>query len=194
MIIHGNPFGISAADVVIGSKLPFANALDQFVYFTDSTPDGVWTNLEDANFQNIIIDHDCFSNFAFTMTSFGVQAGSTITNLVGGYGLGFFVNDASTYGIFQFGAERTGTDYFTTSFPFPKTTTTQGWGLLTAPSASTTTALKTANTEFDFLIQFRNTGMGFDVMSIDLDAPAGADNINDATDVNKGEASFYHTK
>ena len=30
--------------------------------------------------------------------------------------------------------------------------------------------------------------------SIDLDAPAGADNINDATDVNKGEASFYHTK
>jgi len=194
------PAGVTAANVVSGSTLPFVGALEQFVFWEESTVDNMWLSTEDSDFRDIIIDSKCFNNFAFTMTSLGVQIGSGINNLVGGYGFGFFVNTNSTYGIFQFGAPLTGAALFAAPATFANSTTNLGWALVTArQDVAPATALSTGNATMDFIILFRNNGPNppagrtrFEVSSLDLLAPTGNDNPNDTKRIDAGQAFFGH--
>lgn len=194
------PAGVSTNNVVVGTTLPFVGPLDQFVYFRDSTVDGEWTVSEDSDFSDIVVDFDCFPDwFAFTMTSFGVQVGSGITNIVGGYAIGIFNNAfGSSYGMFQFGAPRSGTALFPSSAPFQNSSSNLGWGLFTSPSEfdPATGIGGTANPNLDYIILFRNNGptatQTFEVSSLDLAAPTGSDNINDTEVVDAGQAFFGH--
>lgn len=197
------PAGVSTSNVQVGTTLPFVGALDQFVYFRDSNRDGEWTRSEDSDFSDIRVDFDFFPNwFAFTMSSFGVQAGTGINNLVGGYAVGIFVNDdyygSSSYGAFQFGAPRTGTALFPSNAPFVNSTANLGWGLFSSPSAfdPATGIGGTANPNLDYIILFRNNGPlvtpRFEVSSLDIAAPTGSDNINDTEEIDNGQAFFGH--
>lgn len=186
---------------------PFAGPLDQFVWWGESTVDGMWTRGEDTSMQNIIIDPDFFPYFAFTMSSLGVQANSTMTGLIGGYALAFFQNGDwySNYGIFQFGAPLSGNTLFDGATPatsFPNNATTQGWGLFTSKAAfNPATAIRgTNNPDLDFIFVFRNNGPNaaslarprFEVSSLDLIAPTGTDNPNDTTSIDAGQGFFGH--
>jgi len=195
------PAGVTTSNVVVGTTLPFAGPLDQFVYFRDPNRDGEWTVSEDSDFSDIVIDFDCLANwFAFTMTSFGVQAGTGINNVVGGYAIGIFNNsvNAWSYGMFQFGAPRSGTALFSASAPFSNSSANLGWGLFTSPTAfdPATGIGGTANPNLDYIILFRNNGplasQTFEVSSLDLAAPTGTDNINDTEEVDAGQAFFGH--
>lgn len=203
--------GVSESAIVVpgtGNPVqPFAGPLDQFVWWGESTVDGMWTRGEDTNLTNIIVDPDYFPYFAFTMTSFGVQAGSLMNNLVGGYALAFFHNADwfTNYGIFQFGAPLTGNTLFdglTPATSFPNNATTQGWGLFTAKAAynPATGARGTNNPDLDFIFVFRNNGPNaaslgrprIEVSSLDLIAPTGTDNPNDTTRIDAAQGFFGH--
>ncbi len=193
------PAGVATSQVVSGSALPFVGPLDQFVYWLDNTVDGVWTVSEDSDFSNIVVDFDCLNSFAFTMTNLGVQVGAGITNIVGGYGIGIFLNEGgNSYGMFQFGAPRTGNVLFPTTAPFVNSTTNLGWALLTSPATfNPATAIRgTNNPTLDFIILFRNNGptstQVFEVSSLDLIAPTGTDNPNDTVEVDAAQAFFGH--
>lgn len=186
--------------------LPFTGALEQFVYWVDSTVDGTWTRAENGTFSGIVVDPDCFPNFAFTMTNFGVQAGSAMTNFVGGYALGFFNSGsfAANLGCFQFGAPLTGNTLFDGNTPtttFPNNATTQGWGLFTSKAAfNPATGIGTDNDLLDFIFLFRNNGPNagamnrttIEVSSLDLNAATGTDNPNDTSRIDAGQAFFGH--
>jgi hypothetical protein len=194
------PTGITTSNIVTTSSLPFVGPLEQFVYWYEDDTDEMWLSSEDSDFSDIVIDSKCIPNFAFTMTSFGVQIGSGINNIVGGYGIGFFLNTSSDIGIFQFGAPLTGSTLFSSTAPFPNSSTTQGWGLFTAKQAYVpATSIATGNTNLDFIIVFRNNGSNppagrtqFEVSSLDVAAPTGSDNPNDTEAVDAGQAFFGH--
>lgn len=202
--------GVSENAIIVpgtsNPALPFTGALEQFVYFADPTVDGMWTRSENGSFSNIVIDPDCFPHFAFTMTSLGVQAGSSINNFVGGYALGFFNpgNFAANLGCFQFGAPLTGNTLFSgadAATTFPNNATTQGWGLFTNKAAfSPATGIGgTNNPDLDYLFTFRNNGPNavaqglttIEVSSLDLLTPTGSD-PNDTAAIGAGQPFFGH--
>lgn len=211
--------GVSESSIIVPggtnpAALSFTGALEQFVYWQEGLVgniDGVWTRAEDVNFgglpfANIVIDPDCFPYFAFTMTNFGVQAGSAINNFVGGYALGFFNsgNFAANLGCFQFGAPLTGNTLFDGNTPattFPNNATTQGWGLFTSKAAfNPATGIGTDNDLLDFIFLFRNNGPNAtglnppktEVSSLDLANPTGTDNPNDTSRIDAGQSFFGH--
>lgn len=190
------PNGVTSTTVRVGSALPFVDPVDQFVWWQENSADGLWTISDDdtsGSFDSIVIDADCFSNFYFTMSSFGVQVGSGLTNLVGGYALGFYNNSGNNLGAFQFGVPLTGNAVFSPTF-FPNNTTTQGWTLATVSAAfASGTAFGTANSRADYIIVFDNNGDdGIQVKSLDIAAPAGNDNPNDLGAIEAGTAAFIH--
>lgn len=220
------PNGVTTGNVVVPTSSaplqPFSGPLESMVYFGDPNADGRWTRDEDSTFTNIYIDPDFMNYFAFTMTSFGVQFGSGITNFVGGYAMGFFLspnNDPNnsngthtSLGVFQFGAPLSGNTLFdgsSAATTFPNNATTQGWGLFTSKANfgpettdnGTLATLRSANgNRLDFVFLFRNNGPNgaqqnrptIEVSSIDLAAPTGNDNPNDTTRVDRGQAFFGH--
>lgn len=191
------PSGVVSANVRVGSALPFVDPADQFVWWNDNNSDGAWTIDDDSSsaspFDSVIVDADAFPNFAFTMTSFGVQVGTGITNLVGGYGLGFFNATYSTLGAFQFGAPLNSASVFGPTF-FPNSSTTQGWTLATVSQAfSPATGFGPANTRSDYIIVFDNNGpAGIQVRSLSIANPGGSNNPNDLTSIPAGTAAFIH--
>lgn len=205
------PNGVVVGNVVIpgtaNPALPFTGVLEQFLWWGENTVDKCWTRAEDSDFSNVFVDPDFFPYFAFTMTSAGVQMGSAMNNLVGGYALAFFNNtdNFGNYGIFQFGAPLSGNTLFdglTAATTFPNNATTQGWGLFTSKAAfNPATGIRgTANPDLDFIFVFRNNGPNaaannlprMEVTSLDLVAPTGTDNPNDTVSVGAGEAFFGH--
>lgn len=190
------PNGVTSTNVRVGSALPFVDPVDQYVWWKDASNDGLWTISDDdasGSFDSVVVDADCFSNFYFTMTSFGVQVGSGLTNLVGGYALGFYNNSGLDLGAFQFGAPLTGNAVFSPTF-FPNNTTTQGWTLATVSAAfASGTAFGTSNSRADYIIVFDNNGDdGIQVQSLDIASPAGNDNPNDLGAITAGTAAFIH--
>lgn len=206
------PGEVDEAEIVVpttAAPLPLgASAVDQFVLFNDDDNDGFWTSNDDGGrFDAIVIDADTFRHFAFTMTSFGVQIGSGINNLVGGYALGFFNNDdfGRNFGVFQFGAPFANNVLFpgtTAANTFPNSATTQGWALVSSKTGyATVAAARNANTnpDLDYIIYFRNNGPNaggnglntIEVQSADLTSPDN-NNTNDLTAVPAGQAFFGH--
>ncbi len=191
------PSGVVSANVRVGSALPFVDPADQFVWWNDDNSDGAWTIDDDSSssspFDSVIVDADCFPNFTFTMTSFGVQVGSGITNFVGGYGLGLFNATSNTLGAFQFGAPLNSASVFGPTF-FPNNSTTQGWTLATVSQAFTpATGFGPANARADYIIVFDNNGPdGIDVRSLSVANPGGSNNPNDLTTIPAGTAAFIH--
>jgi hypothetical protein len=154
----------------------------------------MWTRSEDAEFDKIIIDADCFNHFAFTMTSLGIQIGSGINNVVGGYATGILSFDngtPGTIGVFQFGAPLTGTEFFaqgTSANTFPNNSTTQGWALLTSKarfSPASTIDDAGGNADIDYAIYFRNNGAN---APANLDNPEGQDIVTETFDLNEESA------
>ncbi|MGP1347534.1 MAG: hypothetical protein ACTS3F_12830 [Phycisphaerales bacterium] len=179
-----------------GSTLPAVGPLEQWVWFNDANNDGVWDRTDDAGtrFGDLIIDSKFIPNFAFTMTSLGVQAGSSINNLIGGYALGFFSKNpgGTPLGVFQFGAPLDQPAFFTTN-SFPNNTTTQGWALLTRSQAGDVTS--GVGSRVDYVIWFNNRGNGIEVASLDVQNPSGTNNPNDLGDIDAADipaALFVH--
>lgn len=182
-------------DITVSNALPFAGGFDQFVYWNDLNADGSWTIDDDtpssALLQSVFVDADCVSYFGFTMTSFGVEVSGSLTNLVGGYGFGFFNPSSTTYGCFQFGNLITDATLFDDG-DFPNNNTTQGWALVANTAGfDPASGFFTSNDDADFIILFNNLGSdGIAVGS--LEDGASADNINDLEVLNAGEAPFVH--
>jgi len=187
------PAGLNDSDIQVGTQLPMTHALDQFVFWEDFNGDGMWTASDDSDFSDIRISAACIDHMAFTMTSFGVQFGEGINNLVGGYGFLFFNNESSPIGIFQFGPPRSGNAFFAAGNDFPNSSSTQGWGFLTSPATfDPITGITASNPLMDFCLRFDNNNGTFTVESIDLANPTGTNNINNASSINAGDAAFYH--
>lgn len=194
------PAGVTTANVVTGTTLPFVGPLEQFVFWFEDDLDGMWLSTEDTSFRDIVIDSKRFPHFAFTMTSLGVQIGSGMNNLVGGYGFAMFIYDSGPIGYFQFGAPLTGSAIFASGTTFPNSSATSGWGIFTArQDFDPASGIASGNSNLDYIILFRNNGNNppagrtrFEVSSMDLAAPAGSDNINDATMIDAGQAFFGH--
>jgi len=181
------PTSASTSPIQVGSNasLPAVGALEQFVWFNDTNNDGVWSRDDDGGtrFGGIVIDSKFVPNFAFTMTSFGVQAGGSINNLIGGYAFGFFSNVNANLGLFQFGAPMDEAAFFTTN-PFPNNTTTQGWALLSRTQAGEITS--SVGSRVDYVIWFNNRGpngpggaTNIEVRSLAVQNPSGSNNPND---------------
>ncbi|MFM9958164.1 MAG: beta strand repeat-containing protein [Phycisphaerales bacterium] len=162
------PTSSSSTRVVVGTTLTAVNALNQFVWFRDSTSnnrgDGMWTSGDDGGtaFSNIVIDYKCLNTFAFAMTSRGVQIDSGITGFTGGYAAGIFNTTSNSYGVFQFGP-RFGSGvtgiFGTGSSAFPVNGPTRGWVLAAAAASATDGgAFLTANADSDYAIRFNNKG------------------------------------
>lgn len=196
----------SSTRIAVGNTLPFTNAINQFVFWVDSTSstvrgDGMWTSGDDnANpFDSIVIDYKCFNSFVFAMTSRGIQLDSGITGFTGGYAFGIFNGAGNSYGIFQFGP-RFGSGvtaiFGTGSAAFPTNGSTKGWVLAASAASSTTgAALLTANPDSDYAVRFNNKGPKVDVggiLEIDVSSqsstangtgvPANANNIGAVAD------------
>lgn len=180
--------GVTTANVRVAPFLPFANALEQFVYFDDTNEDGMWTSADDGGtrFGGLIVDSDCIPSYAFTMDTAGIKTGNNITRLTGGFGFGFFNGTFNEYGVFQFGAPLNPATPFT---DFPNSNTTQGWGLFTIDNDSDLSG-------FDYVVSFQNLGGGeFSVTSLNLANPTGNDAPNDfdQESVDGNFAIFGHT-
>lgn len=188
------PNGVTENDVVIGSGLIAAGALDQFVYWDDNG-DGDWTAADDGagTLSSIIVDANAIPHFAFTMTDSGVQFGSGITNLVGGYAFGFFNSADDVFGVNQFGAPLSSATVFDAD-AFSNSNSNQGWALVTVTSNFPAAGdFFTGNSDADFLLRFFNedgTLANFVVESLE---PSGsASNPNDLTTIESGSAFFVH--
>lgn len=178
------PGGVAQANVVISDGLLAVGALDQFVYWGDDG-DGMWTAADDnaGDLDTIVIDAQCIPHFAFTMTSAGVQFGSGIDNLVGGYAFGFFNAAGQDYGVNRFGAPLNATTLFPAGFP--NSNTTLGWALVTNTFdySADFTPFFTNNAFADYVIYFENvdgsefatgsagTGSGQDLDMLDEGTP-----------------------
>lgn len=190
------PTNDSTSPIQVGSNgnLPAVGALEQFVWFTDTDNDGVWSRDDDgARFDGIVIDSKFVPNFAFTMTSFGVQAGASINNIVGGYAFGFFSNVNANLGLFQFGTPLDQPAFFTAN-PFPNNTTTQGWALLSRTQSGEITS--SVGSRVDYVIWFNNRGIdGIQVRSLAVQNPSGTNNPNDLGEIDAEDipaALFTH--
>ncbi|MCA9307208.1 MAG: hypothetical protein KDA16_11785 [Phycisphaerales bacterium] len=185
------PSGVSSANVVVGTSQPYTNPVCQWVMWYDSfNEDGIWNSQDDDDnfFDSIVLDPDCFPSFYFTMTNFGVQFGSSMNNLVGGYALGFFVNNGAQYGINQFGAQISQSSVFPA--PFSNSTQNRGWVLATITNDSTAAGFFTANSNSDYIIKFFNDG---DSHSVDSASPVGGPTSpNDLTSIEGPCAAFIH--
>lgn len=187
-----------------------ATAVEQFVMWQDYNNDGIWTTSDEDGyrFHSIIIDGDLYRFFFFTMGSIGVQVGSGINNLVGGYALGAF-NDGywyGQYGVFQFGAPFTGNVLFpatSATNTFPNNATTQGWGLFTAKSGynpATTARGSSTNPKLDYVIYFRNNGSNatslglkrIEIQTLDLVPESGETDPQDLQTLPAGQGFFGH--
>lgn len=165
------PRDLDSSEVVTSTTLANATTLSQFVYFFDDNEDGVWTADDDdgGRFDGIVIDVNCLPYFGFTLTNRGVQVSSAfngrfsngITNLVGGYAVGFFNGyNSSKIGVFQFGAPITAPGPVFTSTTSLNNNTTLGWFLVTSVSANPTQTpvqFFTVNPNTDYLILFDRT-------------------------------------
>lgn len=186
------PAGLTNNNVVLGSSLPLVGALDQFVFFNDNNGDGSWSISDDGGnlLSSVIVDADCISHFWFTMTSFGVQLNTSVTNLVGGYGFGFFNNTTNNYGFFQFGPPLTSSFVFANG-AFPNNSATQGWFLGTVTSNfNPASGFFTSNADADYFITFENDGASIDVTS--RSRIISGDNPNDTQSLRSGQAVFIH--
>lgn len=199
------PTNSATSPIQVGANgnLPAVDALGQFAWFYDANNDGVWNRDDDGGnrFADLYVDAKMFPHFAFTMTSFGVQAGSSITNLVGGYGLGFFssVPGGVPLGMFQFGAPLDQPGFFTTN-NFPNNSTTQGWALLARTQAGEITS--SVGSRVDYVIWFNNRGpngpggaVNIEVSSLAVQNPSGTNNPNDLGAIDAGDvpaALFTH--
>lgn len=192
------PSGIQTGEVVLGQNLLAAEPLDQFVYWIEDADgdtvgvDGVWTADDDrvSPLDSIIIDRDQIKSFAFTLTNFGVQFGSNINNLVGGYAFGLFNATDQTYGVFQLGEELSTASVFPAA-GFPNNSITDGWVLATVSTAyPNANGFFPANNRTDFILVFQNTGTGFNVGS--LDSTGNANNPNDLNSIEQNTPAFIH--
>src|SRR5690606_40947668 len=50
------PAGVTTANVVTGTTLPFVGPLEQFVFWFEDDLDGMWLSTEDTSFRDIVID------------------------------------------------------------------------------------------------------------------------------------------
>lgn len=187
------PSGVSSANVVTGTALPYTNPVTQWVMWSQDDSDSAWTFADDdssGTFDSIVLDPDCFPSFYFTMTNFGVQFGTAMNNLVGGYGLGFFNNTFTDYGVNQFGALISQSSVFPAN-GFVNSTQNRGWVLATVTSNHATSAsFFTANAKSDYIIKFFNNG---DTILVDSAAPAGGPTSpNDLTSIDAPCAAFIH--
>ncbi len=192
------PTGIQTAEVVLGQNLLAGEPLDQFVYWIEDADgnmdgdDGIWTAADDraATLDSILIDRDQIKSFAFTMTNFGVQFGSSINNLVGGYAFGLFNATDENYGVFQFGDELNAASVFPAA-GFPNNSITDGWVLATVSTAfPNANGFFPANNRTDFILVFLNEGDGFSVGS--LDSSGNANNPNDLNSIEQNTPAFIH--
>ncbi|XOV77002.1 MAG: hypothetical protein ACFHWZ_09445 [Phycisphaerales bacterium] len=192
------PTSIQTNEVVLGQNLIAAGPLDQFVYWIEDADgdmtgvDGEWNADDDrANpLDSILIDRNQIKSFAFTLTSFGVQFGENINNLVGGYAFGLFNATSESYGVFQLGDELEAASVFPAA-GFPNNSITDGWVLATVSTAfPNANGFFPANNRTDFILVFQNTGDGFDVGSLEPDN--GANNPNDLNSIDRNTPAFIH--
>ncbi len=187
------PSGVSSANVVTGTALPYTNPVTQWVMWSQDDSNSAWTFDDDdsfGSFDSIVLDPDCFPSFYFTMTNFGVQFGTAMNNLVGGYALGFFNNTFTDYGVNQFGSLISQSSVFPAN-GFVNSTQNRGWVLATVTSNHATSAsFFTANAKSDYIIKFFNNG---DTILVDSAAPAGGPTSpNDLTSIEAPCAAFIH--
>jgi hypothetical protein len=197
------PVGVVAANFApVSSLTPTVGPLQQFVWFSDSNNDGVFT-ISDGGLDNIIIDVRQFVDFfAFTMNNQGVRVGNDINSLCGGQALGFFFNDYAidtSIGMVQLGNPMNSASVFPASGTFfPNNTTTFGWALGTVTTNggfATPAAFFTANPRADYIIIFQNT-LDIDgrirVFSQDADAADGVTDIDNVGAIADGTGMFIH--
>ncbi len=192
------PTGIQTGEIVLGQNLIAAGPLDQFVYWIEDADgdmdgvDGEWTAADDraTPLDSILIDRDQIKSFAFTLTNFGVQFGTNINNLVGGYAFGLFNATGESYGVFQLGEELNAASVFPAA-GFPNNSITDGWVLATVSTAfPNANGFFPANNRSDFILVFQNTGSGFDVGSLEPDGDAA--NPNDLNSIDRDTPAFIH--
>ncbi|MFI4855421.1 MAG: beta strand repeat-containing protein [Phycisphaerales bacterium JB065] len=192
------PTNIQTSEIVLGQNLIAAGPLDQFVYWIEDADgdltgdDGIWTADDDraSPLDSMLIDRNQIKSFAFTMTNFGVQFGSSINNLVGGYAFGMFNATSESYGVFQFGDALNASSVFPTA-GFPNNSITDGWVLATVSSAyPNANGFFPANNRTDFILVFLNEGDGFTVGS--LDSTGDEDNPNDLNSIDQNTPAFIH--
>ena len=221
------PAGVTTSNIVTynTSQFPYANPISAGVFWAEAGAgfnglgnpliaayDGKWTAADDnaGPFSTIGLDADLITHFAFTLTTKGVQLGSGITSLVGGYGVAFYNNaDLSgasrlnNFGLFQFGTALSQTSIFGSNpITSGNNRAGNGWilGACTNPF-DPATGFFGANAGSDYLISFSNNGRnpatGNTTVLIEvgsLDANASASNPNDLREfaVGGSEAGFIH--
>lgn len=180
------PTGVNSANIVTGTR-PFAGALDSWVYWGDTNADGVWDFNESVN--SMTIDANRINHFAFNMTTRGVQVGSGITSVVGGYGVGFFNNTNSNFGA-QFHGSQLQQNAIFAANPINSGNrgATQGWLLATATVDVTASNFFAAgfNAAADFLIAFRGGNVGW------VDATTATPDDFNVIEIEAPEALFIH--
>lgn len=163
------PSGVAAGDVTTASALPRTDAFDQFVYWSDTNGDGVWTSADDGGneFDSFVIDNNIFDTFTFTLDDSGVRTDGSA--FVGGYAAGFYYGNNTDIGVTQFGPALNATSIFPTATPFPNDNSTLGWGLFTVTDGRGTTVGETQvlanNTGLDLILQFLNDGNGVEIQN-----------------------------
>lgn len=208
-------------NIFVSNALPAAGALEQFTYWADvnpasTTPDGIWTNADDAAINNelgsIILDLGRFDVFAFTMTDRGVQFGDGMNNFVGGYAAGVFVTAnagaavptaSNHFGVFQFGPDLNDANVVGNSII--NNSTTLGWALVTVTNpdgnadtaADDATAFFGVNSNLDYFIILDNQGPTATASErIDITSAASAGSAltspNDLLPMTDNVAGFSH--
>ena len=221
------PAGVTTSNIVTynTSQFPYANPISAGVFWAEAGAgfnglgnpliaayDGKWTAADDnaGPFSTIGLDADLITHFAFTLTTKGVQLGSGITSLVGGYGVAFYnnadlsgVSRLNNFGLFQFGTALSQTSIFGSNpITSGNNRAGNGWilGACTNPF-DPATGFFGANAGSDYLISFSNdgrnpaTGNSTVLISVgSLDANASASNPNDLREfaVGGSEAGFIH--
>ncbi len=178
------PNGVLADDVQTGlvRDLPGAGPLEQFCFWDDNG-DGVWDASDDGSdlLDSIIVDADCVQHFAFTMTNLGVQFGDGMTNLVGGYGFGFFNGSGTDLGVCQFGPPIAPGVPFST---FPSSNTNLGWVLATATQDTDVSGGPgPLGGGADFAIEFLNDDGKFFTRSSGTNSHGDLENVPDGSPV-----------
>lgn len=185
------PNGVAEGNIVTDSWLA-ASPMEQFVYWDDNSFDGVFDS-SDGGFGELFVDFDCVDHMRFTLTTNGIEMGSGMSQVVGGYGVGILEISGNNWGVFQFGAPIAPQAVFAANpISGSAANATQGWLLVsTSDNHDDATNFFTANPGTDYIIFFDNQGNdGIQVRS--LSVTPGDANANNLEELPSGSAPFVH--
>ncbi len=180
------PAGVNQSAIRTGT-LVAAGPLDSWVYWFDNDEDGIWDFNETID--GMVIDANRINHFAFTMTTRGVQVGSGITGVIGGYGVGFFNGSSDNFGAQFHGAPLQQNAVFATNpINSGNRSATQGWVLAVATVDTTAANFFAAgfNSVADFIIAFRGGNLGW------VDATGVSSEDFNVLEIEAPEALFIH--